>query len=183
MSLILRPDIHPSSITGLTLLSGLAVVRAVKSLYGLDVGLKWPNDLIVSDKKLSGILSEMEGEADRVKFVVVGIGINANCDVTVDIPSTSIKAELGREIETIGLVQEILKELEELYLAFLEDSSTFLDEYRKNCHTLGRVVEIQGYGKTIAGRAIDIEVDGALLIQMSDGTIEKVLSGDCKHLS
>ncbi len=183
LSLILRPGIHPSSIARLTLLSGLAVVRAVKSLYDLKVWLKWPNDLVISDTKLGGILSEMEGEAENVNFVVIGIGINANRNVTVDIPSTSIKAEIGREVDIIGLVQEILKELERLYLEFLEGSTTFLDEYKKSSNTLGRAVEIQGRDKTITGRALDIDSDGALLLQMSDGTIEKVLSGDCIHLS
>ncbi|MEE9610409.1 MAG: biotin--[acetyl-CoA-carboxylase] ligase [Desulfatiglandales bacterium] len=182
MSIILRPDIHPSSITGLTLLSGLAVVKAVKSLYELEVGLKWPNDLVINCKKLGGILSEMEGEAEHVNFVVVGIGIDANSDVTVDIPSTSINSEIGREVEIIGLVQEILKEMEGRHLGFLDDSTAFLDEYKKSCSTLGRVVKIQGHSKTLTGRAVDIDSDGALLLQMPDGTVEKVLSGDCVHL-
>jgi BirA family biotin operon repressor/biotin-[acetyl-CoA-carboxylase] ligase len=183
MSLILRPNIHPSSVTRLTLISGLAVVKAVKSLFDLEVGLKWPNDILVNGKKLGGILSEMEAEADKVDFAIVGIGIDANCDVAVGIPSTSIKSEVGNEIDIISLVQEILKDMEGLYFEFLEESITLLDDYKKNCQTLGKIVEIQGHGKTITGRAVDIDSDGALLLQMSDGRVEKVLSGDCIHLS
>ncbi|MFQ5800597.1 MAG: biotin--[acetyl-CoA-carboxylase] ligase, partial [Candidatus Hydrothermarchaeales archaeon] len=174
MSLIMRPNLHPTELTRLILLSGVAVARAIKSLYGLDGRLKWPNDIFYEDKKLGGILSEMEGEAERVNFVVVGIGIDANCNVSVDIPTTSLKKETGREINIIKLVQEILKEVESLYEAFMKGSLAFLEEYKELSHTLGRDVKIVRLKDTIVGRAVDIDSNGALVLRLPDGSYEKV---------
>lgn len=182
MSLIMRPDLHPTKLTRLTLLSGVAVARAIKSLYGLEVKLKWPNDIYVEDKKVGGILSEMEGEAERVNFVVVGIGIDANCDVSVNIPTTSLKKETGGEVSIIKLVQEILKEMESLYEAFMRGSLAFLEEYKELSHTLRRDVKIVRLKDTILGRAVDVDSEGALVLRLADGSYEKVISGDCIYL-
>ncbi len=78
MSVILTPRVHPSQIGALTLLSGLAALKSVKSLYAVGVGLKWPNDIVVGDKKLGGVLCEMESEAQNVNFIVVGIGFHSH---------------------------------------------------------------------------------------------------------
>jgi BirA family biotin operon repressor/biotin-[acetyl-CoA-carboxylase] ligase len=182
MSLILNPDIHPKAASKLTLLSGLAVIRAIKSLYDLDAKLKWPNDIILNDKKLGGVLSEMEGEAERVNFVVVGIGIDANCEVSVDMPTTSLKEEIGREVDIIQLVRETLKQFEVLYNEFIVGSSEFLEDYKKNSHTLGRDVKIMQPKGSIIGKAVDVDEDGALVIRLGDGSYETVLSGDCVYL-
>jgi BirA family biotin operon repressor/biotin-[acetyl-CoA-carboxylase] ligase len=183
MSIILNPSIHPSALTSLTLLAGLSTVKAIKSLYDLDVKLKWPNDLLFDDMKLGGILCEMEGEVDKVNFVVVGIGIDVNCDVDVDIPTTSIKMAIGRSTSIIKLVQAVLWEFENLYFEFLSDPSLFIGEYKKRSHTLGKKAKIVLPKESVSGEAVDIERDGALLLKLSDGSYEKFFSGDCIHLS
>jgi BirA family biotin operon repressor/biotin-[acetyl-CoA-carboxylase] ligase len=182
MSLILRPEIHPAKINGLTLLFGLAVVKAIRILGNLEVELKWPNDIVFKDKKLGGILSEMEGEVERINFVVIGIGIDANCDASVDIPTTSLKKEIGREINIVELVKEILRQGEELYDRFKSGSKEFLREYKESSSTIGKDVKIVQPKRTLVGKTVDFDTDGALLLRLSDGSLEKVISGDCIHL-
>jgi BirA family biotin operon repressor/biotin-[acetyl-CoA-carboxylase] ligase len=182
MSILLKPDLHPGALSRLTLLSGLAVVRAIKSLYGLAVELKWPNDLIVKDRKLGGILSEMEGEAQRVNFVVIGIGLNANTKVSINTPTTSIKELIGGEVELVQLIREILTHFEQLYEGFLSGSLAFIEEYKDISHTLEKDVKIIQQGGVIIGRAVDIDEDGAMVLRLADGSYQKVLSGDCVTL-
>ena len=181
-SIVLRPDIHPSRLTAVALLFGLAIVKAIKSLHNLDVKLKWPNDVLYKDKKLAGVLTEMEGEADKVNFIVVGMGINANTDVSVDIPATSLKRETGAEVNLVALLQETLWQAEGLYEGFIKDPTAFLDEYKEHCQTLGRDVKIVQPSRILVGRGVDIDKDGALVLCLPDGSYEKVLSGDCIHL-
>jgi BirA family biotin operon repressor/biotin-[acetyl-CoA-carboxylase] ligase len=180
MSLILRPNIPPVKLTSLTLISGLAVVKAIRSLYDLDVELKWPNDVMFQEKKLGGILTELEGEAEMVKFVVAGLGLNANCEVFLDIPTTSLRKELWAEVRITGLVQEILRHLEKLYEKFLEGFEGLLDEYKKYSQTLWKNVKIVQPKGSISGRAVDIDQDGALILRLADGSHERILSGDCQ---
>jgi BirA family biotin operon repressor/biotin-[acetyl-CoA-carboxylase] ligase len=182
MSIILRPKLHPTKINGLTLLFGLAALRAIRMVGNLKVELKWPNDIVIENKKFGGILSEMEGGVERINFVVIGIGIDANCDVSVDIPTTSLKKEIGGDVDTVELVKEILKQGEDLYDKFKSGSTEFLVEYKKNSSTIGRDVEVVQPKRTLVGRAVDFDSSGALLLRLGDGSHEKVLSGDCIHL-
>lgn len=141
--------------------------------------LKWPNDIFFAGKKLGGILTEVEGETERVNFVVVGIGINANCSVNVDIPTTSIKNEIQKEVSLTRLVLKILEQMEGLYIDYLSDSSKFFGEYKQYSNMLGKDVMIVQPRKTIRGKAVDIDRDGALVLRLVDGSYASIVSGDC----
>ncbi len=183
LSLIVRPNLQSHALIGVTLLAGLAVVKAIESLYKIPgVGLKWPNDLYVGEKKIGGILSEMEGEADRVHYIVIGVGINANSSVQADIPTSSLKKEIGEEINIAELAKKILIELESLYEEFEKGSTDFLKDYREYSHTIGKDVRIELPGRNIEGKAVNVNDEGALVLKLPGGSIEKIYFGDCIHL-
>ncbi len=182
MSIILRPDMHPAQVTLLTLLAGVAVIRGIKRACNVEVGLKWPNDIMVSDCKLGGVLCEMEGESEHVDFVVIGIGVDVNCEASVGIPTTSLRAESGGYVSITGIIQAVLEEFEMLYTEFQIEPAGFLPEYKKYCLTLGHMVSAQGHRRSVTGRAVDISPGGGLMVEGKSGRVEEVVSGEIIHL-
>ena len=183
LSLILRPKIPPSASPVLTLLSAVSICEAVKKVGGLDAQIKWPNDIFINNKKIAGILTELNAEVDKVNFVVIGIGLNVNNDKSALIAqATSLKEQLGQPISRVGLLQELLRRIENNYSLF-EDrgAKAIIDKCRSFSLTLGRRVKIYCQDKHIEGAAVDIDQDGALLIRKDSGLVQKVFSGDVMH--
>ncbi|MCK9431235.1 MAG: biotin--[acetyl-CoA-carboxylase] ligase [Candidatus Omnitrophica bacterium] len=183
LSLILRPKIPPSVSPVLTLLSAVSICEAVKKVGGLDAQIKWPNDIFINNKKIAGILTELNAEVDKVNFVVIGIGLNVNNDKSALIAqATSLKEQLGQPISRVGLLQELLRRIENNYSLF-EDrgAKAIIDKCRSFSLTLGRRVKIYCQDKHIEGAAVDIDQDGALLIRKDSGLVQKVFSGDVMH--
>ena len=180
LSLILRPKILPAACPILTLMSAVSICEAVKEVIDLDVQIKWPNDLLMHNKKVAGILTEMNAEVDKVNFVVIGIGLNVNNEKKSLIPhATSLKEEQGAEISRVVLLQEILRRIENNYF-LLEDKGPgeIINKWRNFTLTLGTRVKVDFQNKHIEGQAVDIDVDGALLIRKDSGLMQKVSSGD-----
>jgi BirA family biotin operon repressor/biotin-[acetyl-CoA-carboxylase] ligase len=178
LSILLRPDVPPTQAPLFTLAAAVATTRAVRNL-GVDASIKWPNDVLVGDSKLAGILTEMEGEADRVSWLIVGIGINANVDaedLTADGPVTSLREEAG-DVERRALVQDLLTEFHSLR----DDLGKILPAWRDLSATLGREVRVDTAGETIEGEAVDVTFPGTLVVETPNGTRE-VSAGDCEHL-
>lgn len=187
LSIILKPGIQPSYAPRITLLAGVAVTKTICSL-GLPARIKWPNDVLINGKKVCGILTEIEAEIDMIDYCVIGIGIDANVD-TESFPeefresSTSLKKELGREINRVEFVQKLLEEFEALYLKLQKDGfSSILEEWRKMSMTIGEWVKITTQTRTIYGEAIGVDNEGALIVETSEGKLEKVVAGNCEHL-
>jgi BirA family biotin operon repressor/biotin-[acetyl-CoA-carboxylase] ligase len=131
------------------------------------------------DRKLAGILTEMEGEADRISWLVVGIGINANVDpeaIPSDRPATSIRAEVG-DVERRAFVQRLLEEFDDLRA----DLDTVVPAWREYASTLGRRVRVETPGGEVVGEAVDVKFPGALVVDTGDERVE-VTAGDCEHL-
>ena len=180
LSLILRPKILPAACPILTLMSAVSICEAVKHTLDLDVQIKWPNDLLMHNKKVAGILTEMNAEVDKVNFVVIGIGLNVNNEKKSLIPqATSLREEQGAEISRVVLLQEILRRLESNYF-LLENKGPeeIINKWRSFTLTLGTRVKVDFQNKHIEGQATDIDVDGALLIRKDSGLMQKVSSGD-----
>lgn len=184
MSLILRPQILPQDAPKITLVAALALVKAVRSLTGLQVSIKWPNDVVYQEQKIVGILTEMTGELDRVKYLVVGMGINVNTQQE-DFPeelrpiATSIFLQTKQQQSRVALVQGVLKHFEDLYLTFLSgDFASILAEWKANCSTIGKDIRVTGLRQSLVGKALDVAHDGTLQLQLSDGTITSVVAGD-----
>ncbi|KCZ70289.1 biotin-(acetyl-CoA carboxylase) ligase [Candidatus Methanoperedens nitroreducens] len=187
LSLILKPRIQPLYASRITLLAGVSVAKTIRS-YGLLAGIKWPNDVLINGKKVCGILTEIEAEIDVIDYCIVGIGIDANVD-TESFPeevresSTSLKKELGHEVDRAGFVQRLIEEFEALYLKFQRDDfSSILDEWRDMSATIGEWVKITTRTRTIYGEAVGVDSEGALILETGEGKLEKIVAGTCEHL-
>lgn len=189
MSIILRPQIPPSEAPQLTLMTGVAAAETIKNKFGLDVGIKWPNDILIGNRKVCGILTEANAKFSTLDYVVVGIGIDANVK-TENFPSdiqksaTSLKKELNEEIRGPELVQEFLKIFENHYNEFKSGNfPEILGEWRRMSKTIGSYVEVRKQlGKIVRGEAIGINTDGALILELDNGKLRKIISGECLHI-
>lgn len=183
LSLILRPQIAPNAAPILTLLTAVSICEAIKEVSGMDARIKWPNDILIHNKKLAGILTEISAETDITHFVVIGVGLNVNNDKKALIAGATSLAEQKKEkVSRIELLQEILRRIESNYLGLGKDSAAaILDKWRKSNITLGRRVRVVSEKNTREGQALDIDTDGALLIRNDSGLTEKVTAGDIAH--
>mgnify|MGYP005854140893 CR=1 FL=1 len=187
MSVILRPKVDPSQAAPITLIAGLAVAKTLSKLYNLECRLKWPNDVLINEKKVCGVLTEISAEMGRINYIVTGIGINANIDID-SFPggfrnsATSLKNELNRDILRDELVKRLLEEFEELYKIFQKQGfSELKEEWKKSASTIGRKVRIITDSRATEGIARDIGENGELFVE-AQGSMEKIISGDCIHL-
>jgi len=182
-SLVLRPKISPDQAPVITLLAGVSICEAIKEACGLDVQMKWPNDILVHNKKLGGILTEIKAEVDQANFIVIGVGLNINNDKKNLITgSTSLKEEKKEQLSRLNILQEVLYKLETNYLVFEKKGpKPIIDKWRQYAITLGRRVKVYSHKVHLEGEAFDIDSDGGLLIRNDSGIIHKVLSGDILH--
>ena len=183
-SVLLRPELRPQETTQLTIASATALRRAIKNVTGLSPEIKWPNDLLIGGKKVVGILTEMSAEVDRVRHVILGIGVDVNQDAA-EFPlelrkiATSLKIEAGGEISRAELATEILRELDLDYARIGGGKFPQLaDEWEAGCATIGRNVTIHMGDRKIRGRAESLDNDGALLVRTEHGHLERVTGGD-----
>jgi BirA family biotin operon repressor/biotin-[acetyl-CoA-carboxylase] ligase len=183
MSLILRPDMLPTQAPILTLLAAVSICDAIKNSTGVVTQIKWPNDILVGNKKLCGILTQVVAETDRIDFVVISSGINVNNDKKSLIANaTSLKEQKKEEVSRVSLLQEILRELEANYLVLeKKGASSILERWRQHNTTLGRRVKVYCQHKHVEGEALNIDTDGGLIIRKDNGINEKVMAGDVVH--
>jgi BirA family biotin operon repressor/biotin-[acetyl-CoA-carboxylase] ligase len=182
VSLVLRPMLPPLELPQITLTTAVAVVRAVRRVAGVAPGIKWPNDLLLNGKKLGGILTEMETESDRIRHVVVGLGLNVNnpgFPPELAATATSLTLALGGSFSRVQLLQAWLEEFEELYDRFLNQGfPEILEEWKRFTVTLGRPATVRQGPREISGQALDVAADGALLLRTASGEIVRVTSGE-----
>lgn len=183
MSVVLKPTIPTAKITLLPFVAALAVCDAIKAT-GLDARLKWPNDVMISGKKVAGILLDISAEADQVNYAVVGIGINANIDSKAvsarldGIKVTSMSDELGRSVSRLDLTRSLLENLENYYAEMEQrGAGKILQKWKASSDMLGRKVAVTQSDKTIHGVVADINDDGSLLLRTDHGDVG-VSSGD-----
>ncbi len=184
LSCILRPAMSPGEVPKLTLAASISVAKTIREVSGLTAVIKWPNDVLINSKKVSGILLEMKAEQDRLDFVIIGIGINVNTPLKL-LPKigTSIAGELGEEISRIKLTQVLLENLEANYrLVTNGDFSKVIDEWKDLTDMLGSRIRITLPNREFEGQAIDVDSDGTLLVRLDNGFIEKIFSGDVRLL-
>lgn len=183
-SLIIKPKIIPSRVPVFTLISGVAICEALKHSLGLGAQIKWPNDIILNNKKVGGILTELNAEMDIIRVLVVGVGINVNNErKTLPPQATSLRQATGQQVNRLALLQNILRYLEKCYLQFQKPDglTSLLDRWRHFSATLGRRVKASLQDRQLEGEAVDIDCDGGLLVRRDSGLIEKVMAGDVVH--
>ena len=179
LSVILRPSI--AYLSSLIMLASLAVVHSIEAVTGIKSQIKWPNDVLIKDKKVCGILIENKIQTNTVDYAIIGIGINVNLRLA-DFPeilsiATSLSDELGRKVPRLSLIQRLLVEIERLYLALSAGESLY-EDWRDNLVTLGKRVRVKS-GKTIhEGIAESVGRDGSLLLHRPDGSLAKIVAGD-----
>jgi len=187
LSVILRPKIPPHQASLITLMAAVATAEALRKFSGLDPRIKWPNDVLLNDRKVAGLLNEIHSEADRIHFVILGIGINLNMDesmVSKEIRSraTSLKKEMGQTISRKEFLKTLLEELETWYEVFLEEGGTIiLEAWRDRAQIQGKQVNVTSFGETLRGVAIDVDSDGALILETETGERKRVVAGDVEY--
>ena len=184
-SIILTPHIKPNETFKLTFLTAVVIVQTFQKLLQLHPQIKWPNDILLHGKKVCGVLSELiTTPSGLLDSVIVGIGINVNIDLhsfpkPLQGSVTSIKHELHKDIDRESFLSALLTEFENYYLRFIQGNfDQILEEWKEHTCTLDTYVEVENLDTTIKGQAVDIDKDGVLLIQLENGAIHRVLTGD-----
>ena len=184
VSIILRPPIVIRNAPFITLMAAVATAKAMKGISGLQPRIKWPNDLLINNKKVAGLLNEMKCKDDKVEFVVLGIGINVNMTlgmVTEEMRSiaTSLREELGYDISRVEFLGALLREVEGEYQAFLTgETGRILHQWEEFSQMVGTSVEMRSFHEVIRGRVKGIDSDGSLLLSAPDGSERRVIAGD-----
>lgn len=186
MSLLLRPDVEPRAAAMLNLVMGLAVAQAIEEIAGLKADIKWPNDVVVNGKKVTGILTEMDMEADYIRNVIIGIGINTNqasCeefDEEFRAHATSLRIESGHLINRAELIARAMAFFEKAYGLFLEtgDLSLVKDEFTKHLINVDKCVRVLDPAGEYEGIARGITNTGELLVEKEDGSTIQVYAGE-----
>jgi len=183
-SVVLRPPLQPYQASELVFVAAVGVCQALRDLTGLDILIKWPNDLLLDGKKVCGILAEMSAEIDLLNYVVIGIGINVNQreeDFPAELAMTATSLRLASEeyFRRSELLPAILLQLERAYIGYLQKGFAYILDLWKtmNC-TLGREVKVISHGTEYYGKAEDLAQDGSLLVRKADQQLEKVMVGD-----
>jgi BirA family biotin operon repressor/biotin-[acetyl-CoA-carboxylase] ligase len=188
-SIILKPSLRPSDASKLTFAASVAVAKTLSELYDLEVSTKWPNDVLVNGKKICGVLAEMSASGKATKFVILGIGVNANFEAQV-MPeqlwekATSLKTELTRNINLERLFRMLLENLESVYLQSIERGFfSVLEEWKTFATFLGTQVKVTEENEEWIGTALDVNVDGSLRLRLQDGTLKRIFVGDVSVLT
>jgi BirA family biotin operon repressor/biotin-[acetyl-CoA-carboxylase] ligase len=183
MSLLFKPDIMPSQASMLTIVAAMAVAAAIKDLLPeADCKIKWPNDIVINERKVCGILTEMSAELEYIHYVVIGIGINVNTtefpDEIKDI-AASIYSLTGVKVNRSQLVVAFSKEFKKFYNIFMvkKDLGDLVNDYDKMLINKGREVSTTG-AVAIEGKAVGINSLGELIIKTKDGALESVRAGE-----
>jgi len=183
VSVILRPDIPIHKAPLITLTGAVAVASAIRKQSDIQAAIKWPNDIYVNGKKVAGLLTEMSAEQDRIRHIVLGIGVDVNMELAELPPdvrelTTTLAQEVGARINRTALLQHVLRDLEHWYQKFLVADADVLSEWTKFNMTIGNRVTVSGMGRIQEGLAQGIDSEGRLLVRHDDGSIHIIAAGD-----
>ena len=188
MSIILRPRIKPKDSSLITIMSAVACTEAIRNVTGLTITTKWPNDLMISNKKIGGILTELKTQQQKTIFAIVGIGINVNSDLSdfpkdVEQTATSLKNEAGTSYSREPLIAEILNAIDRWYKILNSlKKEVILQEWKNLTSTLGRKVMVITPLETLTGVAEALDNEGMLIVRLPSGKLQRINSGDLKIL-
>ena len=186
LSIILKPTIDFAKLPLLTLATGVAVAKAIEKTGIKNVEIKWPNDIILHGKKVSGILTEAMTNFNTIDNVIIGVGIDANVNLSdfseeLQNGTTTLANELGRKEDENDLIKYFLEEFENITELFNNEGyEEILKEWRKRSYSVGKIVEVrEPFNKNYDAYVVGINKEGALIVEKIDGTLEKVISGEC----
>lgn len=184
MSVLLRPQCCPTELMHLTCAAGYAVCNAIEAATGLRPGIKWINDIVYEKRKIGGILTQMGLSSDgKLDYAIIGIGINCN-QKTQDFPpelreiASSLELATRREMNRCVIAAELIQSLEHMSQHLISQKQEIMVHYRKDCITIGQEVQIIDQACIHTGKALDVDEDGALIVQYANGKIRHVNSGE-----
>jgi BirA family biotin operon repressor/biotin-[acetyl-CoA-carboxylase] ligase len=188
-SLILRPKIPPDKVSKITLLTAVAAAEAIIECTGLNINIKWPNDILFRGKKIAGILTEMSMEMDAVDYVVVGMGLNVNTtkasmpEAVAEI-ATSLAIEKGTPVPRAEIFSAFLMRFEHNYKDVGANGfCAVIERWKQLSDFIGKKVSVDIIGKTVEGVVDDINQEGILMIRDKTGIVHEIISGDVSFLS
>lgn len=177
-TVVVRPQLPPLLSFRVNFAASLTLVRLLRERYRVNARVKWPNDILVEDRKLVGMLSEMEADADLLSFVSIGLGINVNNTPSVHEPgAVSLRELTGRTVSRKALLAAFLDAFEDLLAQ--NTLETVVAEWKDYTMTLNRQVRVVTVREEFQGRAVDVDSEGALILELPDGTRQRVIYGDC----
>ncbi len=179
LSCLLRPrSILLKDVSQISLIIALACIKAIKKETGITLSVKWPNDIFLNNKKLGGILCEINAEADKINFIIVGIGLNINSTVLPK-EATSLRLHTNKSFSKVNLTKEILRQIESYYQELEKgNGEKLLKEWQKYCFLWGSRIRVKVLDRITEGEAAGIDPRGYLLIRQDTGLIDKIASGD-----
>lgn len=184
LSILLRPEFSPLHASALTMMAAVATAAAISKTTGLDAKIKWPNDILIVQKKVSGILTEMNAEEERINYVVIGIGVNVNMEKddfpgNLRMPATSLMESLGRKVNRPELLCSLLESLDSNYRDLKQKGvMSVIQKWRRLCSTLNKKVKVTLPGEIIRGVAEDVTQEGGLIVRLGDELTKVVYAGD-----
>ncbi len=181
-TLIIRPEIPPQLSFRFNFCASWALAQTLREDFDIPAMVKWPNDILVNDRKLVGMLSEMETRSDMVSFVNIGIGVNVNNDTAgIHPPAVSMQELTGRKSSRAELLSAFLDRFEKRtgQIGQGDDLEKIVSDWKRYSGTIGRRVRIVTVNETVEGEAADVDDTGALLLRLDDGNIRKIIYGDC----
>jgi len=180
MTLILKPDLPPPLAFKVNFVASFSMATTLNRLHGTDIRVKWPNDLLAGDKKVAGLLSEMETRGDMISFVNIGMGLNVNNDPPPEEKrAISIKMLLGKSVSRRNILMAFLDEFDRQMQNIAQKD--VIGPWKTITSTIGKTVTIETRGQISQGVALDVDDTGALILGQSDGTHKKIIYGDCFH--
>lgn len=182
MSLILKPDLALYKAPQFTLIAAVAVAEAIRDTAGVTPEIKWPNDLLINGKKITGILTELQADSDRIHSIIIGIGVNVNQQSFPEELSgiaTSLAIEKGETVPRAQLVQAILKNLERYYEEYMENGFAAIKvKWESLAVSIGRHITARTANGSIRGKALGITDEGVLKLEDEHGVIHSIYSAD-----
>lgn len=182
-TILLRPNFIPDKASMLTLLMALAVQEAIEEICGCGTQIKWPNDIILNGKKITGILTEMNVQSDYIDNVVIGVGVNVKVqefEPELADRATSLEAEINKSISRALLLEKIMEHFEKKYALFLKqmDLSPFVEQYNACLVNMDNAVQVLDPAGAYNGVAEGINKKGELLVRLPDGQVKEIYAGE-----
>jgi BirA family biotin operon repressor/biotin-[acetyl-CoA-carboxylase] ligase len=179
-TVVIRPDIPMLQAGLVNLAAAVDMADALRSVHQIDARLKWPNDLLADNRKICGILSQMEAEGEHVASMNIGIGLNVNNAPETEEPmAVSLKTLLGQPVPRRQILMAFLDRFEARMPVF--DPQRVVDQWRSRNATLGQRVRVFTVKEMVEGTAVDVDAHGGLVLRLADGTLQTVIYGDCFH--
>lgn len=180
-TMVLRPGIPMALSPRINFLASMTLVKTLKHLFKIDANVKWPNDILVNEKKISGMLSEIDAETDLIHYINIGMGVNVNNDPALNEPTAvSLMNILGKPVMRKKILWEFLNRFEAGMKK--QEWEKVINDWKKHTITLNRHVKIATAHEKTEGIARDVDDSGALILELTDGSMKKIIYGDCFHI-